>query len=73
MRTPNNDLEMIEEFKKKEKFIEEPYPVGYPGISDEQFRPVFTEKINLAASDFRRLQKEMNLQKLSITLPWTKV
>lgn len=46
---------MFEEFKKKEKFIEEPYPVGYPGISDETFRPAFTEKINLAANDFQKV------------------
>nr|WP_293304051.1 DUF4844 domain-containing protein [Allomuricauda sp.] len=51
---------MNEEFIKfiaKEKFVEEDY---YPGISEEEMRPIFTEKINLAASDFQNIAESEN-------------
>lgn len=54
MTTPENATELFDSFKKKEKFI---YEEGfyYPGIADEKFRPTFTEKINLAADDFKKV------------------
>ena len=50
MKTPENVNEKFAEFTAKKKFVEENF---YPGISDEKMRPVFTEKINQIASDFK--------------------
>ena len=50
MKTPENSNEKFAEFIAKKKFVEENY---YPGISDENMRPVFTEKINQVAEDFK--------------------
>ena len=50
MKTPENANEKFAEFIIKKKFVEENF---YPGIADEKMRPVFTEKINQIASDFK--------------------
>tara|TARA_R110002020_G_scaffold31520_8_gene98163 strand:+ start:272 stop:718 length:447 start_codon:yes stop_codon:yes gene_type:complete len=50
MKTPKNANEKFAEFVGKKKFVEENL---YPGIADEKMRPIFTEKINKAASDFK--------------------
>ncbi|MCI2230513.1 DUF4844 domain-containing protein [Polaribacter sp. MSW13] len=50
MKTPENANEKFAEFIAKKKFVEENF---YPGIADEKMRPVFTEKINQIASDFK--------------------
>lgn len=50
MKTPKNANEKFAEFTAKKKFVEENF---YPGIADEKMRPVFTEKINQIASDFK--------------------
>tara|TARA_R110002049_G_scaffold291327_1_gene475198 strand:- start:154 stop:600 length:447 start_codon:yes stop_codon:yes gene_type:complete len=50
MKTPENANEKFAEFITKKKFVEENF---YPGIADEKMRPVFTEKINQIASDFK--------------------
>jgi hypothetical protein len=55
MTTPKNTTEKFDEFKKKVKFVEEPYPLFYPGIMDESLRPIYTEKINQAANDFQEV------------------
>jgi hypothetical protein len=49
----------FEDFKKKEKFVKENKPF-YPGIADAEMRPILTEKINLAADDFKNLVKKEN-------------
>ena len=50
MKTPENVNEKFAEFIAKKKFVAENH---YPGIADEQMRPVFTEKINQIVSDFK--------------------
>lgn len=42
-------------FKAKEKFGEEPYPNYYPGIKDQSFRQLLSERMNQAADDFQRV------------------
>lgn len=54
VKTPENAMSLFENFKSKEKFIED-NTIFYPGISDEEIRPVLTEKINKAADDFNEL------------------
>lgn len=53
MKTPENANEKFVEFISKKKFVEKPYPNFYPGIADEKMRPIFTEKINQVALDFK--------------------
>ena len=50
MKTPKNTEDKFAEFIAKKKFIEEN---NYPGIADEKMRPIFTEKINQVANDFK--------------------
>lgn len=50
MKTPENAIEKFAEFIAKKKFVEENY---YPGIANEKMRPIFTEKINQVAIDFK--------------------
>jgi hypothetical protein len=50
MKTPENVNEKFADFIAKKKFVAENH---YPGIADEKMRPVFTEKINQIASDFK--------------------
>ncbi len=45
------------DFKKKEKFGKEQF---YPGLADPKMRPILTDKINLAADDFRSLAEAGN-------------
>ncbi|UZO82347.1 DUF4844 domain-containing protein [Aquimarina sp. ERC-38] len=57
MKTPENANEKFTEFIAKKKFIAENY---YPGIADEKMRPIFTKKINNAASDFKNVAESEN-------------
>jgi len=57
MKTPENANEKFSKFIAKKKFVEENL---YPGIADEKMRPIFTEKINQAASDFLNVAKSDN-------------
>jgi Tfp pilus assembly protein PilP len=57
MKTPENANEKFAEFISKKKFIEQPYPNFYPGIADEKMRPIFTEKINQVATDFKTVKE----------------
>ena len=55
MKTPENANEKFSEFIAKKKFVKQPYPNFYPGIADEKMRPIFTEKINKVATDFKNV------------------
>lgn len=57
MKTPENANEKFARFIAKKKFVEENY---YPGIADEKMRPIFTEKINTVASDFKSVAESKN-------------
>ena len=57
MKTTENANEKFEGFISKKKFVEENY---YPGIANEKMRPIFTEKINKAASDFKTVAESEN-------------
>ncbi|WP_421824980.1 DUF4844 domain-containing protein [Flagellimonas oceanensis] len=57
MKTPENATEKFTEFISKKKFVQEGY---YPGIADEKMRPIFTEKINDVASDFKSVSESEN-------------
>ena len=57
MKTPENANEKFSEFIAKKKFVEQPYPNFYPGIADEKMRPIFTEKINQVATDFKTVSE----------------
>ena len=57
MKTPKNVNEEFEEFIAKKKFVAENY---YPGIADEKMRPIFTEKINSVAFDFKSIAESEN-------------
>lgn len=59
VNTPTNVMDKFEEFKNKEKFVEDT-ELFYPGIADESMRPVLSDKINLAADDFRKLVERGN-------------
>lgn len=41
-------------FKSKEKFLQD-NKLFYPGISDPKLKAILTERINLAANDFKKL------------------
>ena len=47
-------MSKFEKFKAKEKFVKDS-TIFYPGIADAAMRPILTEKINLAADDFKAL------------------
>lgn len=49
----------FEEFKSKEKFSKDS-KLYYPGIGDRTLKPILTEKINLAADDFKKLAEKDN-------------
>ena len=57
MKTPENVNKKLAEFIAKKKFVEENY---YPGIADEKMRPIFTEKINQVATDFKSVTESDN-------------
>lgn len=50
--TPQNAMAKFEKFKAKEKFLADT-TTHYPGIRDVKMRPLLSEKINLAADDFK--------------------
>jgi hypothetical protein len=54
IKTPENAMTKFEEFKSKEKFVQD-NKLFYPGIGDSTLKPMLTEKINLAADDFKIL------------------
>ena len=54
IKTSSDAMNKFEEFIKKEKFVED-NSIFYPGIADPALRPILTEKINLAAEDFKKL------------------
>jgi len=60
MKTPENANKQFAEFIAKKKFVAQPYPNYYPGIADEKMRPIFTEKINQIASDFKNVAESEN-------------
>lgn len=60
IKTPENARTKIEDFKIKEKFIPD-NKLFYPGIGDPNLKPVLTEKINLAAEDFKKLADKGNV------------
>jgi hypothetical protein len=51
---PNVNMNRFEAFKMKEKFAEDK-ALFYTGLADSSLRPTLTEKINLAADDFKIL------------------
>ncbi len=57
MKTPEDVTEKFTEFIAKKKFVEENY---YPGIADEKMRPIFTNKINKVAADFKTVAESEN-------------
>ena len=58
-KTPINSMDKFEEFKSKEKFVEDT-TIFYPGIADPSMRPILTAKINLVADDFKALAQTGN-------------
>jgi hypothetical protein len=54
IKTPKNAMIKFEEFINKEKFLQED-KLFYPGIGNPSLKSVLTEKINLAANDFKEL------------------
>jgi len=52
-------IDKLEEFKKKEKFQTD-MKIFYPGIGNENLKPIVTEKINQAANDFENIIKSGN-------------
>ena len=54
IKTPENAMTKFEEFKRKEKFLEDD-KLFYPGVGDPKLKPILTEKINLSAKDFKEL------------------
>ena len=71
IKTSKNLNEKFSEFIKKKKFVAE---YSYLGIAEEKMRPVFTEKINQVAFDFKRVSESDNptdkkyLEKIDIGL-----
>lgn len=54
IKTPENAMTKFEEFKNKEKFLQDD-ELFYPGVGDPKLKPILTEKINLSANDFKEL------------------
>lgn len=59
IKTPENVMTKFEEFKNEEKFLQED-KIFYPGVKDPGLKSVLTEKINLAADDFKKLADKGN-------------
>jgi len=57
MITPENATEMFDEFKKKEKFLAQPYPNFYPELTDKDLRSTLNSKINEVAEYFLQVAK----------------
>ena len=49
----------FDEFRSKEKFIQDD-KLFYPGVGEPSLKHVLTEKINLAADDFKKLADKGN-------------
>ncbi|WP_276975098.1 DUF4844 domain-containing protein [Flavobacterium filum] len=60
MKTPENAAEKFDVFIAKKKFDAQPYPNYYPGLADEKMQPIFTEKINQIALDFKEVALSNN-------------
>jgi hypothetical protein len=60
IKTPENAMTQFEEFKSKEKFLQDD-KIFYLGIGDQNLKPALTEKINLAADDFKNLAYKGNV------------
>jgi len=58
-KTESLEMKKFEAFKAKEKFIEDADNM-YPGIGDKKLKPILTQKINLAATDFEVLAEKGN-------------
>jgi hypothetical protein len=59
IKTPENAMAKFDEFRSKEKFIQDD-KLFYPGVGDLKLKPVLTEKINLIADDFKKLAENGN-------------
>lgn len=59
LKTPENAMPKFEEFKSKEKFLQDD-KLFYPGIGDPKLKPILTKKINLVADDFKKLADKGN-------------
>jgi hypothetical protein len=59
IKTPDNAMAKFEEFKNKEKFLQDNLHF-YLGIGDPNLKPVLTERINIAAEDFKKLADKGN-------------
>ncbi len=57
IETPERAMTKFEEFKLKEKFVEDA-KLFYPGIGDPTIKPLLTKKINLVADDFRKIAEK---------------
>jgi len=58
LKTPEDAIKKIDEFKNKEKFIKDDR-IFYPGIGNIKLKPILTEKINLSANDFKELASKV--------------
>lgn len=52
-------MDKFELFKNKDKFIEDT-AFFYPGLGDKNLKSTLTEKINLAADDFKKIAESGN-------------
>ena len=52
-------MDKFEGIKGKEKFIEDS-ELFYPGIGDPALKPILTQKINMAADDFKEVAQSEN-------------
>ena len=59
IKTPENAMAKFDEFRSKEKFIQDD-KLFYPGVGEPSLKHVLTEKINLAADDFKKLADKGN-------------
>lgn len=46
---------MFDEFLAMDKFLEQPYPNYYQGLSDDSLRSMLSSRINLAAEEFMKV------------------
>lgn len=57
--TPKDAMTKFKQFIIKEKFLPEA-AILYPGIGNKKLKPILTEKINLAAADFKKIAENHN-------------
>jgi hypothetical protein len=57
IETPNNAMKEFDEFISREKFSQNDN-YFYSGLADEKLKQILTEKINLAAKDFKTLAEK---------------